>query len=1018
MAWPYENNRGGQHHPAANGRAQAPPSAGIRGQPHPHTDYWRSPYELRSNVRFPPPTPLMRPPGNVGPLIPNPGPPYRAFDHDRTPNFSTPRGAPWNRPGGLGGFGHSTVLDPQNYLALTETPIGNRDRTPEQQSALRAVRTRMRSETRPSEHSNTYRVNSLMESPQTPVTTMAAEASGTVKPVGKFVLTDPNYKPNFDHNREDEDGMASLAPGENAQDFMQRLILSLPKSLRHDTTSTTVSSPVMSTSLASSGSVSTSQLVNPHPISSSQVSSSGSVGVSVASTSHQVQVSQSTSMYRKEVQPRSPASVSTASSSGSGIRTSSSISVGKRYADTSSVPGDYNFGSASAATAVGQPHQAAAAPVISRGSGVGVSDGSLYSHDWRCSSYNPFGLVPPPVVSSVAPLISHPPPRMATSVGSALVDTNVQHPQVAAYMPPSGRSNHDPVSQSPQVQQPAIDPASLPGLFQKMQQWIDKSVSDRFEVDKHNQHFGGARPKQQGVSNRQAPNSQPAEHHQRFEAPYSQADVNSGHDMEKVVQAVLKQLGLDQNQYRSKAHHNHNGSDPGSEYSVHREPSHAQHASRSMLDNLRRSLEAKGPSDIIITDADRTVLQQHGVSERDLMGHDIQRAAIANMSNLPSIPLSQFVVNISPDTIKSFSGRIEDYEEFKASFRSYAQSVPVHQRLSLLKTKLSGVPYNLVSGCFGIDESSFGEAFSILDRKYDRPGALFQKLLSDLEGKMDVSISKSETRFAETVSDVRRLYNRILRTDPRRVTSLEGLCHRFVKCFPTEPLKFASKLMQREPENYTFASVLMIAESHAEYMDNHINTFGRDRSHSWNSQEGRGYVRGRVAAATDTPVTPLQNLPAQAPVREAPSVVLPHSVDSPCMPQYQSVSDLGSEQVSTSGTTGDEHDGSVFAAHDRSRFTNRGNSGEQRSFSRNRFAYDCNLCQENGHFSVSCEKQRQDLGDCVFKQGLCRLCYTPGHLSFKCPILMVSPAVPWKCQKLDCDKQPHHVNMCTYLKQS
>ena len=125
-------------------------------------------------------------------------------------------------------------------------------------------------------------------------------------------------------------------------------------------------------------------------------------------------------------------------------------------------------------------------------------------------------------------------------------------------------------------------------------------------------------------------------------------------------------------------------------------------------------------------------LHRYGLSSADFRERSIKDDSVLEPHNLNPVPSSQFLVQVSASDIPSFSGEIEDFQDFRQAFLGFAQAIPAHQRLVMLRLKLTSEAKQVVAGVTGTDEASFHRAFNLLDEKYHRPDQVVEVLLAEL----------------------------------------------------------------------------------------------------------------------------------------------------------------------------------------------------------------------------------------------------------------------------------------------
>ena len=459
------------------------------------------------------------------------------------------------------------------------------------------------------------------------------------------------------------------------------------------------------------------------------------------------------------------------------------------------------------------------------------------------------------------------------------------------------------------------------------------------------------------------------------------------------------------------------------------------HGRKSMHKDRFRSLHSS-VADVILTDQDITVLTRQGVSKNVLRQRQLQQSLdTTRVEDLPDIPATQFVVNMSAESVPVFSGRMEDYESFKEIFLAYAQALPVTQRLAILKTKLDKNSVNTIASCIGRDKASFEHAFHLLDQKNNKKDLLINILISKIDAYFEFQY-EDDDKFTDMVSGIQAIYNRILSIDPLQLTTLNGLTSRFSKCLPDKPYGRVSNLMGKIRDGvsrYNFRNVLKICERHVDWLSNqsanhraggrrrnssqHRHQSNLDRSPRGNFNKEHGY-KPRFAAKKGQAVYSAsetdwadeshqedeleQELVAQASMTESnkPNVSSASKILKP-------IKDGRSRERSVQRVPTGQ--GSVVS----------GVSTRQRERSRSRSRSRrnaCTLCSSDGHIPRDCPDPPSKLLEFVDSSRLCRICLLRGHYAHECPILLYCPTDGVVCRDSDCDKRPHAVSLCSELK--
>ena len=452
-----------------------------------------------------------------------------------------------------------------------------------------------------------------------------------------------------------------------------------------------------------------------------------------------------------------------------------------------------------------------------------------------------------------------------------------------------------------------------------------------------------------------------------------------------------------------------------SEYNSHSRGSQGnterRHRSRGHRNSSIHHSRRLTPTNTTLTDQDIANLTRQGVSKDALLQRQQQLLNSSGAAELPVIPQSQFVVNMTSDSVPSYTGNMEDYEDFKELFLAYAQAIPVSQRLVTLKMKLDRKSRNAISGCIGKDERTFEKAMEILEQHHNKPEKmLINILISKIEEALDESCMYHDDKFTDMVSDVRRFYNRILSIDPFKLPSLDGLTSRFSRVIPDKPYNKVSNLMGKYKDGiscYTFNNVLEICEKHVEWLANQ-NANMRASGPRRKRYQDRSNENRTVGRSNYTYNTRNKHLHVNA----APDVenfsdheqeeISAGSGSEVTAAQVASRSPQSSDIVSHSNKAplqkvSNSKDANSNLARGRSPFPSQGStrsrpqSVSSRPNSRSRSLsrppkFTCPFCGEDGHIPWDCPKPVSGLLKCVDENRLCRVCFYPGHFAANCPI--------------------------------
>ena len=447
--------------------------------------------------------------------------------------------------------------------------------------------------------------------------------------------------------------------------------------------------------------------------------------------------------------------------------------------------------------------------------------------------------------------------------------------------------------------------------------------------------------------------------------------------------------------------------------------SHGNRRSRGSSQDFLHSRH-RSTGQAVLTDQDITVLTRQGISKGVLKGRQQQQHSlnITRVEELPDIPSTQFVVQMSADSVPKFSGNMEDYELFKELFLAFAQALPASQRLVNLKLKLDQNSQNAIAGCIGQDKVSFETAFGILDARNNKKDLLINILISKIDAYFEREYEDDDL-FINMVSKVQSLYNRILSIDPLQLTTLNGLTTRFSRCLPDKPYGRVSNLMGKFTHEgvskYNFQRVLRICEKHVDWLNNQTANFratgrrrgsskGRHQSHSNSSKDRYGPNFGQRRGQA---------------VYTAASQESEESLNSDINNDIELVDHVDAASTREIVGTGNSATRSRGRSRQRPMTTDTNNSskhaGRTRSLSRARKVL-CTLCSAEDHIPRDCPTPPANLLEFVDSQRLCRVCLLCGHYAHECPIKLYCPSDNVICKSADCDQRPHAVVLCNALK--
>ena len=450
---------------------------------------------------------------------------------------------------------------------------------------------------------------------------------------------------------------------------------------------------------------------------------------------------------------------------------------------------------------------------------------------------------------------------------------------------------------------------------------------------------------------------------------------------------------------------------------------------RSRKHRHRSKFREQSSAKYSLSEADITVLTKQGVPKRVLRQRQQQQMHNStSVQDLPDIPPTQFVVQMSADSVPKFSGNMEDYERFRELFLAYAQALPVSIRLMNLKLKLDLNSQNAVAGCIGQDKKSFERAMDILDIRNNKKDLLINILVSKIDSYFEYQYDDDD-KFINMVSNIQAFHNRILNIDPLQITTLNGLTSRFTKCLPNRPYYKVSNLMGKVSRGvacYNFQKVLRICEKHVDWL---TNQKANRRAIGQRSRPSRGlnspsrfqgkpqqdrssyYNKGRQSVYSTSDYEDLEK-------SESPQSADSELIAATHVADYTSPSADKDKPAMVDPLKGRSRQrGRSLSSSRSAKVGDKGQHIPARSRSRSRpRERSCTLCQASGHIPKDCTSPPANLLEFVDSNKLCRVCLLRGHFAYECPILLCCPGDIMICQTPDCDRRPHSTILCHNLK--
>ena len=464
----------------------------------------------------------------------------------------------------------------------------------------------------------------------------------------------------------------------------------------------------------------------------------------------------------------------------------------------------------------------------------------------------------------------------------------------------------------------------------------------------------------------------------------------------------------------------------------------------------RRRQEHHRSADLSHTQRD--YLRRAGFTSRDFRAREEQSSFTAGVHPLPAMPSSQFVINMSTDSLGVFSGEIEDYIEFRGEFMSLASVLPSSSRLSILKQKVKGSrAEHVISRFSGTKDAAFDAALRALDREYDRPEELVQLLLFQIQSLFEDGCKDDDDKFATLVAEVKVKFHRIFEISPDQALAANGMLPSFISCMPGKLFHKVSSKRFYNPGWYNFANVLKEAEKFIKLLESQkslperkskveesrFNSKGRsyspynksNRSHSPYSKSSSPYSKSsRPYSSFDRSKSSYSKATVQevkvSPSEETVEVELQPDIKEIVVHEVKSYLDrFGPSKAVTSASV--DKSSSPSTGRERSRSRSRAgvvdrSKSRGRSSSRPRSGYSgtlnrCNLCHTDDHSGKDCQVDftKDQLVGLTRERWLCYLCLQPGHRAYECPLKEWCPEA--LCHREQCSSVPHCSKLCTML---
>ena len=433
--------------------------------------------------------------------------------------------------------------------------------------------------------------------------------------------------------------------------------------------------------------------------------------------------------------------------------------------------------------------------------------------------------------------------------------------------------------------------------------------------------------------------------------------------------------------------------------SIPRDADYSESSSSSIHSRSRSRSHNRSSSIPGLSATKLAILQQHGFTKSDIAARVNHISSGTQASALHSMPSSQFLISVSPDCVKQFSGNIEDYEQFRSEFMAFAETLPEHQWLHNLRDKLPSGAKNLISRCHGISRDSFDQAIQILDSNYDKVEAIVQVLIAQIDDLLNPVLISDNVKFAIMVAEVRGKLDRIFHLDPVQALALNGCLPKMMSCLPTKPYEAACLIRLNKPKKYNFSTVLRLAEDHVKLVDSQrVGPENRD-------------IIDHCDSFTD-------------------ELDLNQTSDSCSLPSKRHLIPASSESVVMEGNSeasilkaSSSDKDSAFRSRQLDKSNTRTASRSRSSHSKSRsLQFKCNLCGVDDHDIRNCSAPftSSELKFIVSDKFLCLACGGLNHKSSKCTVVALCPNADFLCSNADskCKNIPHCKRLCSVVKEN
>ena len=342
------------------------------------------------------------------------------------------------------------------------------------------------------------------------------------------------------------------------------------------------------------------------------------------------------------------------------------------------------------------------------------------------------------------------------------------------------------------------------------------------------------------------------------------------------------------------------------------------------------------------------LLEHHGIPASELNEHTT--VSNHNLSHIPCLNQSQIIFTKSKADLCKFSGDLEDFPEWKATFTASLPMLTKESRLSTLKECLDARAKQVIAGFSGTAESTFIKAMIRLDERYNHPDQVLHLLEAKVNELVHVDCSNNENLFAKIVSQIREKYDRILSIEPIAVLRLDTNLYTWPNFMPQQMYNryIRLKMKNKVHTKLSFTGILKECEDYCAQIDYESLCF-----------KGRRKQQSRQVHST---------------IEFNPAISDPEQIDG--MVNYTSNSSKPYQAPT-------------------------------------RYSCNLCQTNDHKTAECTAEFSPKELAEMIYKYKLCKLCGTIGHFARYCPILQLTPDSSFICKDITCGSIPHSKRFCS-----